>query len=87
MNKVYVGNLSSELTDTQLNDLALPYGELHSANIARALAGGVSKGFGFIEYATAAEALAAIKGLNGKKVNGHALEVRSAGATPLTRPA
>jgi RNA recognition motif-containing protein len=76
--RIYVGNLPNQITDPQLHDLAAPFGKPQSANIARMLVGGASKGFGFIEYATAEEAKAAIAGLNGKSVHGQALEVHEA---------
>ena len=73
--KVYVGNLSRQITDAQLNDLAVPYGTLLSANVATELASGGSRGFGFIEFASDDEARAAIAGLNGREVNGQTLKV------------
>ena len=78
--RLYVGNLPSQVTDTQLRDLALPFGKPESANIARYLVGGASKGFGYIEYSIAAEARAAIAGLNGKEVHGQRLTVFEATA-------
>jgi len=78
--KIYVGNLSEKITDAQLRELARPYGEPDSANIARKLVGGASKGFAFVEYRMAAEARAAIAGLHGKDVHGQALEVFEAKA-------
>lgn len=80
MTRIYVGNLSREITDAHLNELARPFGKPDSANIARQVRGGASKGFGFIDYATAAEAHAAIAGLHGSKVRGLALEVCEATA-------
>ena len=73
--KVYVGNLSKQVTDTQLNELAKPYGTLLSANVATERNSGESKGFGFIEFNSDDEAKAAIAGLNGRDVNGLALKV------------
>jgi RNA recognition motif-containing protein len=73
--RIYIGNLSDKITDAQLHDLALPYGKPDSANIARELPSGTSKGFGFVEFRKAEEAHAAISGLNGKKVHGQALNV------------
>jgi RNA recognition motif-containing protein len=73
--RLYVGNLSSQINDTQLNDLALPFGKPMSANIARYLIGGSSKGFGFVDYVNAEEGRAAIAGLNGKDVHGQVLTV------------
>jgi cold-inducible RNA-binding protein len=78
--KIYIGNLPVQITDAQLHDLGLPYGKPDSANIARTLVGGASKGFGFIEYRTDAEAKAAIAGLNGKKVLGQVLTAFDANA-------
>jgi RNA recognition motif-containing protein len=78
--KIYVGNLPKNVTDAQLRELALPFGKPDSANIARELVGGASKGFAFIEYRTAAEALAAIAGLDGKDVHGQLLHVFDAKA-------
>ena len=76
--KIYVGNLSKQVTDVQLNELASPYGKLVSANVATERSSGESKGFGFIEFGTDDEAKAAITGLNGRDVNGQALKVNEA---------
>jgi RNA recognition motif-containing protein len=73
--KVYVGNLSKQVTDEQLSELAVPYGKLISANVARERSGGHSKGFGFLEFGSDDEAKAAITGLDGRDVNGQALKV------------
>jgi RNA recognition motif-containing protein len=76
--KLYVGNLSKQITDAQLNDLAVPFGALISANVATERSSGQSKGFGFVEYGNADHALAAITGLDGREVNGQALKVNEA---------
>ena len=76
--KLYVGNLSKEITDTQLNDLAVPYGALLSANVATERSSGASKGFGFIEFSNGDAGRAAIAGLDGREVNGQALKVNEA---------
>jgi RNA recognition motif-containing protein len=73
--KVYVGNLSKQVTDAQLQELATPYGTPVSANVATERSSGASKGFGFIEYSNDDEARAAITGLDGREVNGQALKV------------
>jgi cold-inducible RNA-binding protein len=73
--KVYVGNLSKQITDAQLNELAVPYGKLVSANVATERSSGQSKGFGFLEFSNDDEARAAITGLDGRDVNGQALKV------------
>ena len=76
--KLYVGNLSKQITDTQLNDLAIPFGALVSANVATERSGGASKGFGFLEFSDEAEARAAMAGLDGRDVNGQTLKVNEA---------
>ena len=76
--KLHVGNLSKQVTDSQLNDLAVPFGKVVSANVATERSSGDSKGFGFVEFSTADEARAAITGLDGKDVNGQALKVSEA---------
>jgi len=76
--KLYVGNLSKQVTDAQLNDLATPFGKPVSANVATERGSGESKGFGFIEFGTDDEAKAAITGLDGRDVNGQALKVNEA---------
>lgn len=76
--KVYVGNLSKQITDVQLDELGAPYGTLISASVATERKGGESKGFGFIEFGSDDEARAAITGLDGRDVNGQMLKVNEA---------
>lgn len=76
--KLYVGNLSKQATDAQLNDLAVPYGTLVSATVATDRSSGQSKGFGFIEFSSEDEARAAITGLDGRDFLGQALKVNEA---------
>lgn len=76
--KLYVGNLSKQISDTQLSDLAVPYGAVVSAQVATEKGSGASRGFGFIEYSNATEANAAMKGLDGRDVNGQAIKVNEA---------
>lgn len=76
--KLYVGNLSKQVTDAQLNELATPFGKPLSANVATERSSKESKGFGFIEFASDDEAKAAIAGLDGRDVNGQALKVNEA---------
>jgi len=75
---LYVGNLSKQVTDAQLSELAVPYGKIISANVATERGTGASKGFGFIEFGTDDEARAAMTALDGKDVNGQALKVNEA---------
>jgi RNA recognition motif-containing protein len=76
--KLYVGNLSKQVNDAQLNELATPFGKPLSANVATERDSGQSKGFGFIEYSSTAEGQAAITGLDGRDVNGQSLKVNEA---------
>lgn len=76
--KLYVGNLSKQISDAQLNELAAPFGKLISATVATERGSGDSKGFGFIEFSNEDEAKAAIAALDGKDVNGQALKVNEA---------
>lgn len=76
--KLYVGNLSRQITDAQLNELALPFGTLVSAQVATDRSSGASKGFGFVEFSNEDEARAAITGLDGREVDGQAIKVNEA---------
>ena len=76
--KLYVGNLSKQITDAQLNEMALPFGTLTSATVATERSSGQSKGFGFVEFSSDDEARAAIAGLDGRDVNGQVLKVNEA---------
>lgn len=76
--RVHVGNLSKQITDAQLNELATPFGTLVSAEVATERSSGASKGFGFLEFSTADEARAAITGLDGREVEGQSLKVSEA---------
>jgi cold-inducible RNA-binding protein len=76
--KLYVGNLSKQVTDAQLNELVAPYGKPLSATVATERSSGESKGFGFIEFSSDEEANAAMKALDGSDVNGQAIKVNEA---------
>lgn len=74
---IYVGNIAYELTEEELRQEFEAFGSVNSASIIKDKFTGKSKGFGFIEMADDA-AQAAIEGLNGKDVKGHALNVAQA---------
>ena len=76
--KLYIGNLSTQVTDAQLNELATPYGALTSAEVVTERSTGDSRGFGFVEFSNADDARAAITGLDGRDVHGQALKVNEA---------
>ncbi len=64
--KIYVGNLSYEITEQDLRQEFVAFGEVTSVDIITDRDSGRPKGFGFVEMATKSEAEAAIAGLNGK---------------------
>lgn len=80
--KLYVGNLSKQVTDAQLGDLGKEFGAITSANVATEKSTGQSKGFGFLEFSDEDAAKKAIAGLDGREVNGQALKVNEARPRP-----
>ena len=75
---IYVGNLSSDVTDEELRQLFMPFGQVTSASIIKDRYSGQSRGFGFIEMPTKAEGEAAIVGLKGKTHKERTLDVSEA---------
>ena len=78
--KVYVGNISRHISDEQFHALALPFGNAVSVSVPRDAESGRTKGYGFLEFANSADALAAIAGLNGKDIDGQILNASEANA-------
>ncbi|MDA8093797.1 MAG: RNA-binding protein [Betaproteobacteria bacterium] len=76
--KLYVGNLSYEVTGEDLQALFANYGEVQSAQVITDRATGQSKGFGFVEMSNGQEAQTAISALNGKELKGRNLNVNEA---------
>lgn len=76
--KLYVGNLSFDVTQDQLQDMFAPYGGVQSAQLIIDRDTNRSKGFGFVEMTNDAEGTAAIAGMNGQMVDGRALTVNEA---------
>lgn len=76
--KLYVGNLSYDTSDSDLQKLFEQFGSVQSAQVIMDRDTGRSKGFGFVEMGSDQEAQAAINGLNGKEANGRALTVNEA---------
>ena len=76
--KLYVGNLTYGVTDSQLEQMFAPHGTVQSAQVIMDRDTGRSKGFGFVEMGSDQEAKAAIAALNGKEVDGRALTVNEA---------
>ncbi|MCK4886549.1 MAG: RNA-binding protein [Planctomycetes bacterium] len=75
---IYVGNLDFATTQEELETLFSEFGEVDNARIIADKMSGRSKGFGFIEMASAEQAQAAIDALDGKEINGRALKVNEA---------
>jgi RNA recognition motif-containing protein len=76
--KLYVGNLSYNVTDADLEQLCSQHGTVQSAQVIQDRETGRSKGFGFVEMGTDEEAQAAIAALNGQEHDGRALTVNEA---------
>ncbi|HET7834427.1 MAG TPA: RNA-binding protein [Variovorax sp.] len=76
--KLYVGNLAYSIRDNDLEQAFSQYGSVASAKVMMERDSGRSKGFGFVEMGTDAEALAAIEGLNGQALDGRSLTVNEA---------
>jgi len=76
--KLYVGNLTYGVTDSDLTKLFEAFGTVESAQVIMDRDTGRSKGFGFVEMKTDQEAQTAIQALNGKEVGGRALTVNEA---------
>ena len=76
--KLYVGNLSYQVSSSDLEALLAPFGKVASAEVIQDRESGRSKGFGFVEMGTDQEAQAAIQGLNGKDHDGPPLTVNEA---------
>jgi RNA recognition motif-containing protein len=76
--KIYVGNLSYQVTEEDLRRALEQFGQVESATIIKDKHSGQSKGFGFVEMASKAEGQSAIDGLNGKELKGRALNVNEA---------
>ena len=75
---IYVGNLPYSASDYQLNTMFSEYGSVDSARVIMDRDSGRSKGFGFVEMSSDADAKAAIEALNGQDLDGRALTVNEA---------
>ena len=77
-NKLYVGNLPYSFRDGDLEQTFGPFGAVQSATVMMERDTGRSKGFGFVEMGSAAEAQAAISGVHGQQFGGRDLVVNIA---------
>lgn len=76
--KLFVGNLSWGLADADLEAAFSEFGELTDFVVMKDRETGRSRGFGFVTFANAEEADAAIEAMNGKELDGRALTVNEA---------
>ena len=75
---IYVGNISWEVTEAELQEAFQAFGEVQSASIIKDKFSGKSRGFGFVEMPNQEEAEKAVAGLNGKDLKGRNLTVNEA---------
>ena len=75
---IYVGNLSSEVTEEDLRQAFEAFGEITSVAVIKDKFSGESRGFGFVEMPAKSEAQSAINSLNGKELKGRSLNVNEA---------
>ena len=80
--KLYVGNFPYSIGDANLQEMFSAFGTVTSAKVIMDRESGRSKGFGFVEMSTEAEAKAAIAGLDGKDLEGRAIKVNEARPKP-----
>ena len=76
--KLYVGGLPYSVTEGRLTELFSAHGTVDSANVISDKMTGQSRGFGFVEMSSSAEAQAAIQTLNGTQFEGRSLPVNEA---------
>jgi hypothetical protein len=77
-NKLYVGNLPYQMRDSDLEQAFSQFGSVTSAKVMMERETGRSKGFGFVEMGSDAEAQAAISGMNGQPLGGRSIVVNEA---------
>jgi hypothetical protein len=77
-NKLYVGNLPYQTRDSDLEQAFSQFGQVTSAKVMMERETGRSKGFGFVEMGSDAEAQAAITGMNGQSLGGRSIVVNEA---------
>jgi len=77
-NKLYVGNLPYSVRDNDLEQAFSQFGAVTSAKVMMERDTGRSKGFGFVEMGSDAEAQAAINGMNGQPLGGRSVVVNEA---------
>ena len=78
MTKLFVGNLSSEVTPVDLRTAFAAYGEVSAAHVVLDRSNGASRGFGFVEMTSDPNATAAMRGLEGTELKGKSMHVNRA---------
>lgn len=78
MTNIYIGNLPFQTSDSDLQELFTPFGQVDRANVITDRETGRSRGFGFVEMSNDEEAQKAIEGLNGAEMEGRSLTVNVA---------
>ena len=76
--KIFVGNLSTEVTEEELNTLFIEHGSVSSVKIIRDISTNMSRGFGFVEMPRKVDAKKALKSLNDSKLRGERIVVNEA---------
>lgn len=82
MKNLFVGNMSFATTESDLRAVFEPFGEITQVNVITDRDTGRARGFAFVEMSNDEEAAAAIAGLNGKELDGRALNVNEARPKP-----
>ena len=83
---IYIGNLSFDTTEDEIQQAFSAFGQVATVNIIKDKFSGESRGFGFVEMPTKAEADAAIAGLNGTELKGRTITVNEARPKTEGRP-
>lgn len=78
MKNIFVGNLSFDATEDAVRSMFEAYGTVDRVNVVTDRDTGRARGFGFVEMSVNAEADRAIAGLNGKELDGRALNINEA---------
>jgi RNA recognition motif-containing protein len=83
---MFIGNISRDVTETELRELFEPYGKVDSVTVVKDKFSGLSKGFAFVEMPVKAEAEAAITALYRKPFKGQSIDITEARPREQRRP-
>lgn len=86
MTNIFVGNLSYQTTEDELQNAFAAYGAVERVSVVRDRVTGQPRGFAFVEMTNSGEAEQAINSLNGRELNGRALNVNEARPREERRP-